>query len=158
MSSKGDISPSASDVEQGRIVEPIAIIGMAARIPEDEESGGDFWEMIKRGHSAASEIPRDRINMDAFYHPNADRSDTVRHPFQGHGIVIVYIDLILANGPDQCTKWTLPQGQYCRFRCPLLHHQTDRSGINGPSAANAVRSILSCARKRYASCPILKTM
>ncbi|KAI4264233.1 MAG: hypothetical protein L6R42_000649 [Xanthoria sp. 1 TBL-2021] len=76
MSSKGDISPSASDVEQGRIVEPIAIIGMAARIPEDEESGGDFWEMIKRGHSAASEIPRDRINMDAFYHPNADRSDT----------------------------------------------------------------------------------
>ncbi|KAL8894713.1 MAG: hypothetical protein Q9192_004102 [Flavoplaca navasiana] len=58
------------------MMEPIAVIGMAARLPEDEESGGDFWEMIKRGHTAASEIPKDRINMDAFYHPNADRSDT----------------------------------------------------------------------------------
>ncbi|KAL9611659.1 MAG: hypothetical protein Q9204_009007 [Flavoplaca sp. TL-2023a] len=76
MTPNGGILPSASNVEQNRMMEPIAVIGMAARLPEDEESGGDFWEMIKRGHTAASEIPKDRINMDAFYHPNADRSDT----------------------------------------------------------------------------------
>lgn len=110
MTPNGGISPSASNVEQDRIMEPIAVIGMAARLPEDEVSGGDFWEMIKQGHTAASEIPKDRINMDAFYHPNADRSDTVSLPMQRRRVVTVYIGLILVDGADQCTKWTLPQG------------------------------------------------
>ncbi|KAL8880976.1 MAG: hypothetical protein Q9198_001723 [Flavoplaca austrocitrina] len=88
MTPNGGIPPSASNVEHDRIMEPIAVISMAARLPEDEESGVDFWEMIKRGHTAASKIPKDRINMDAFYHPNADRSDTTnvrsRHFLKGN--------------------------------------------------------------------------
>ena len=58
-------------------MEPIAIVGMAARFPQDANSIEGFWRLIHEGRRVASEIPEDRLNMDAFYHPNPDRSDTV---------------------------------------------------------------------------------
>lgn len=61
-------------------MEPIAIVGMAARLPQDASSLEGFWKVIREGRRVASEIPGDRINMDAFFHPNPDRTDTVRYP------------------------------------------------------------------------------
>lgn len=49
--------------------EPIAIIGMGCRFPgaEDLES---FWKLLQNGVDAISEIPEDRWNKQAFYHPD----------------------------------------------------------------------------------------
>jgi acyl transferase domain-containing protein len=58
-------------------MEAIAIVGLAAQLPQDATSSEKFWELIREGRQTTSEIPEDRIHIDAFYHPDSGRSDTV---------------------------------------------------------------------------------
>ncbi|KAL2069774.1 hypothetical protein VTL71DRAFT_14453 [Oculimacula yallundae] len=56
---------------------PIAIIGMAGRFPGEATDPEKLWEMIVNGRSARTEVPKSRFNIDAFYHPHAERSGTM---------------------------------------------------------------------------------
>ena len=49
--------------------EPIAVIGMGCRFPgaKDPES---FWQLLRTGTDAISEVPVDRWQKHAFYHPD----------------------------------------------------------------------------------------
>ncbi|KAJ5260475.1 hypothetical protein N7478_012080 [Penicillium angulare] len=58
-------------------VPPIAIIGMSGRYPGDASSPEKLWEMIANARSARSEVPADRFNIDAFYHPYPERGGTL---------------------------------------------------------------------------------
>lgn len=58
--------------------EPIAVVGMSIRFPGEATSPEAFWDMLVAGRSAWSEIPKNRFNVDAYYHPNPDRIDAVR--------------------------------------------------------------------------------
>ncbi|KLU89210.1 hypothetical protein MAPG_08184, partial [Magnaporthiopsis poae ATCC 64411] len=53
--------------------EPIAIIGMGCRLPGGASTPSKLWDLLEAGKSAQGRLPRDRYNMDAFYHPNSDR-------------------------------------------------------------------------------------
>lgn len=61
----------------GNDAEPIAIIGMACRLPGEGDSLEGFWDLISSGRSAHSEIPPTRFNANAWYHPNPDRKGAV---------------------------------------------------------------------------------
>ncbi|PYH67688.1 type I polyketide synthase [Aspergillus vadensis CBS 113365] len=56
---------------------PIAIIGMGGRFPGDASSPEKLWELVSQGRSALSEVPKDRFNADAFYHPHHERQGTL---------------------------------------------------------------------------------
>ncbi len=56
---------------------PIAIVGMGFRGPADATSVESLWKMISEGREGRSEIPKDRWNNEAFYHPNSARNGTV---------------------------------------------------------------------------------
>jgi acyl transferase domain-containing protein len=56
---------------------PIAVIGMGCRFPGDATSPDHLWDMLVNGRNAWSEIPKDRINVDGFYHPSGDRQGSV---------------------------------------------------------------------------------
>ena len=56
---------------------PIAITGMSCKFPGDATGPEALWKLCEKGRSAWSEIPRDRFNKDAFYHPSGDRMTTV---------------------------------------------------------------------------------
>ncbi|KAI5926535.1 polyketide synthase [Camillea tinctor] len=58
--------------------EPIAIIGLDARFPGDGSTPEKFYELLLAGRSARTEIPKDRYNVDAFWHPDANRNGTTR--------------------------------------------------------------------------------
>ena len=58
-------------------LEPIAIIGIAARFPQDATCSTAFWEMMQKGRSGMTEVPLDRFNIDSFYHPDGERLDTL---------------------------------------------------------------------------------
>ena len=60
--------------------EPIAIVGIATRLPKDATSATAFWDLVREGRVGITDVPPDRANIDAFYHPNPDRADTVRKP------------------------------------------------------------------------------
>ena len=58
--------------------EPIAIIGLDARLPGDGDTAEKFYESLLAGRSARTEVPPERFNVDAFWHPDGDRRGAVR--------------------------------------------------------------------------------
>lgn len=57
---------------------PITVVGIGCRFPGDATTPEKLWELISNGRSAWSPIPKDRLNVDAFYHPQVGRQGTVR--------------------------------------------------------------------------------
>ncbi|KAJ4403512.1 hypothetical protein N0V85_005079 [Neurospora sp. IMI 360204] len=66
---------------EANTTEPIAVIGFDLKFPGDANTPEKFYDFLLSGRSALSEVPKDRYNLDAFYHPDAQRSGTtnVRH-------------------------------------------------------------------------------
>ncbi len=56
---------------------PIAIIGMSCRFPGDTTSPEKLWRLCTQARSAWSEIPQDRYNQKAFFHPDGESKGTV---------------------------------------------------------------------------------
>ena len=61
--------------------QPLAVVGFSLRFPQDATTAEAFWKMLMEGRSAMTEYPKDRMNIDAFYHPDTTRQDTVSDPF-----------------------------------------------------------------------------
>ena len=56
---------------------PIRVIGYPLRFPQEATSSEAFWRMLEEGRSARTDIPSDRFNVEAFYHPDSTRHDSV---------------------------------------------------------------------------------
>ncbi|PQE17058.1 polyketide synthase protein [Rutstroemia sp. NJR-2017a BBW] len=78
----GDAQPTWAPTEHpgDDPVEPIAIVGMcmilfhtlmikACKLPGDVNSPSQLWDMLVNGRSGQCDLPSDRWNIDAFYHP-----------------------------------------------------------------------------------------
>ena len=76
--SQGYTAESHGRMEPEDALEPVAVVGIALRFPQDANNVEGFWQMLLEGRSALTDIPPDRWNIDAFYHENPDRHDTVR--------------------------------------------------------------------------------
>lgn len=64
---------------------PLAVIGMSFRFPQDATDAPSFWRMLLEKRCASTEVPPDRFNINAHYHPDKDQieSTSVRN---GHFI------------------------------------------------------------------------
>lgn len=47
--------------------EPIAIIGLSLKFPQQASTPAAFWNLLVNGISARTEVPADRYNAKAFY-------------------------------------------------------------------------------------------
>ncbi|KAK3986584.1 putative polyketide synthase protein [Cladorrhinum sp. PSN332] len=57
---------------------PIAIVGMACRLPGNVSTVDDFWRLMSMARDGWCEIPKDRcFNTDAYYHPNPSKKGCV---------------------------------------------------------------------------------
>ncbi|KAL4862401.1 hypothetical protein BDV12DRAFT_207226 [Aspergillus spectabilis] len=65
---KGPAEPD-SDATVENTLEPIAVIGMAVKFPQDASDVEGFWQMLLKGKSAMTDIPKNRFNLDGYYHP-----------------------------------------------------------------------------------------
>ncbi len=52
--------------------EPIAVIGVGCRFPGGANSPEEFWELLKKGFNSASEIPKERWNLNEYYDPDPE--------------------------------------------------------------------------------------
>ncbi|KAK5988353.1 6-hydroxymellein synthase cdmE [Cladobotryum mycophilum] len=59
----------------GDATEPMAIIGLATRFPQDATTTGNLWELLLKGRSAWSPFPEDRIG-EGHYHPDPEHGGT----------------------------------------------------------------------------------
>ena len=64
-----------STIEDG--VMPIAIVGMACRLPGGSSNPEKLWNMIASGRSGWSSIPAERFTQSSFEHPSSDVGGTV---------------------------------------------------------------------------------
>jgi len=57
---------------------PLAIIGMSCKFAGDATDPEKLWKLCAEGRTAWSEIPASKFNLKGVYHPNPERSETVR--------------------------------------------------------------------------------
>ncbi|KFG78690.1 putative polyketide synthase [Metarhizium anisopliae] len=50
--------------------DPIAIVGSACRFSGSLDTPSKLWEVLKEPKELLTKIPRNRFNVDAFYHPS----------------------------------------------------------------------------------------
>ncbi len=52
-----------------RASEPVAVVGVACRLPGGSDSPESYWQMLCDGENSAQPIPESRWNIDKFYNP-----------------------------------------------------------------------------------------
>lgn len=62
------------------LLEPIAIVGLSLKFPQDATSPQKFWEMLVEGRTASTRVPSDRFNVDSHCSAGTKRLDEVRCP------------------------------------------------------------------------------
>ncbi|KAK5657389.1 hypothetical protein OQA88_2959 [Cercophora sp. LCS_1] len=67
---------SQSKAEEPQTV-PLAIVGMACRFAGDITNPDKLWELVSNGRDAWSDVPADRFNREAFYHPKPEKLSTM---------------------------------------------------------------------------------
>jgi acyl transferase domain-containing protein len=70
------------------LVEPIAICGMALRLPGGVHDTESFWELLYNKKSGKCVVPKDRYNVDAWYRPGK-----LGHVVSKYGYFLEDIDL-----------------------------------------------------------------
>ncbi len=92
-----DEQPADQNIDahsQATLSEPIAIIGLACRFPAGANTPEAFWELLKNGRDAVSEIPEDRWNLAAFYDP---MPNTPGKMYTRHGCFVQDLDFFDAH-------------------------------------------------------------
>jgi hybrid polyketide synthase/nonribosomal peptide synthetase ACE1 len=57
-------------------VEPIAIIGTGCRFPGDSDTPSKLWNILRSPRDLLREVPSERYNAEAFYHPDPKHHGT----------------------------------------------------------------------------------
>jgi len=77
-------STQTGDRRDEDVLEPIAVVGISLRFPQDAVSEDTFWEMLLDQRCAATRYPEDRIHIDGFYDSDSTKDNTVRNPSQSN--------------------------------------------------------------------------
>ncbi|KAE8391136.1 hypothetical protein BDV23DRAFT_182847 [Aspergillus alliaceus] len=75
-SQKGSNSQSGEAGDAEPTVQPIAIVGMAVRLPGNVRSPDELWDLLFSQKDVSREVPKDRHNVDAFH--STSNSGTVK--------------------------------------------------------------------------------
>ena len=118
------------------LLEPIAVIGYSLRFPQDASSSAAFWQMLVDGVCTSGDIPKDRFNLESFYHEDPSRVGTVRFPSP----IVEFQPQLVIRILDVCQTRSLSQGRYCNLRCAVLLNHPCGSQLYGSAAAFAPRN------------------
>ena len=109
-----NMSPTSEDV-----LEPIAVVGISLKFPAEATSEERFWKMMLEKRCASKEYPSDRMNINAFYHPNPQKLDRVSvQP------LLTIFTKQSQQSTDLYQRSTSPRRGCSCFRCIILRHST----------------------------------
>lgn len=106
--------------------QPLAIVGYAYRAPDVGRKG--LWEFLEQGKLAWSPVPSNRFNLDAYYHPNAEKAGFISSKGGTfcQTIRALSIHLSSRSAPRKQSSWILSSGAYLnvpsRLQRALVFH------------------------------------
>ena len=62
---------------RGMESEPIAVVGIGCRFPGGAINSETFWNLLRDGVDAITEVPPERWDIDAFYDPDLASPNTM---------------------------------------------------------------------------------
>lgn len=65
------------DTTRAASSEPIAIVGMACRMPGGVTTPEQFWQLLSRGEDAITDVPPSRWDVDRYYDPSPEHPGTM---------------------------------------------------------------------------------
>lgn len=65
---------------------PLAVVGISCRFPGDITNPEKLWDLLENKRSGWSEVPKDRWNADAFWHPDPDDANGTHNAKGAHFI------------------------------------------------------------------------
>ncbi len=66
-----DMRTKLEEIEKVK-TEPIAVVGMACRIPGEVNTPEEFWNLLHEGREGVGDIPEGRWDVESFYSPDPD--------------------------------------------------------------------------------------
>ncbi|OCL05917.1 reducing type I polyketide synthase [Glonium stellatum] len=125
---------------------PIAIIGMSCRFPGNVTSPEKLWKLCADGKSAWSEIPEDRFNKEAFYHPQSEKRTTgaKTNVIGGHFLTedLSLFDAAFFNMTAEVASTMDPQ---CRLQLESVFEALESAGIPLEKIAGTETSVFAGA-------------
>ncbi len=85
-----DLEQAVNQANQRRLNQPIAIIGIGCRLPGDRNNPSSFWDFLRDGNDAVTEVPSSRWDVNAFYDSDPDSPNKT---YSRHGAFLDSIDL-----------------------------------------------------------------
>jgi hypothetical protein len=71
------LSPTGMEKD---ILEPIAVIGMSLKFPQEATSQDSFWNILMEKQCTTMKVPTDRFNIGGFYSADPKYTSTVVPP------------------------------------------------------------------------------
>ncbi|CAK7206872.1 hypothetical protein SEUCBS139899_009678 [Sporothrix eucalyptigena] len=123
----------------GETENAIAVVGMACRFPGDADNIENFWEMIRDGRDAWSEIPSDRFNAKGWYHPDPNRPGS----FHIRGAHFIKGDIAAFDAPffSISTAEAVSMDPQQRMLLEVVYEALDSAGIPMASLSNSATSV-----------------
>ena len=85
-----DLEQAVDQADQRRHSQSIAIVGIGCRLPGGSNNPRSFWDFLRKGNDAITEVPLNRWDVNAVYDPNPDIPNKT---YSRHGAFLKNIDL-----------------------------------------------------------------
>ncbi|KAI0021287.1 hypothetical protein F4780DRAFT_790484 [Xylariomycetidae sp. FL0641] len=131
-------------------MDPVAIVGLSLRFPQDAVSEESFWDIIMKGESTMTEVPKDRYNIQGHHVPGSVRPGTSAAR-GGHFLKsdVAAFDARFFNMGGNEAKAMDPQ---LRILLESTYHALESAGIPHGSVAGTRTSVyVGNLRAEYAS-------
>ncbi len=116
-----------------QVGEPVAIIGMACRLPGACDTPDQFWSLLKQGQNAITEVPETRWDVAPYYDANPDTPNKTYCKWGGFVQDIGCFDPLFFNISPREAELMDPQQRLFLQEC---WHAIEDAGYNPRSLSN----------------------
>lgn len=119
-------------------VEPIAIVGIACRLPGGVRNPDDLWKLLVTGTDAVAEVPEERWHIPATYHPDPSRPGRMNTRWGGFLDHIDRFDAQFFGISPREAELADPQQ---RLLLEVAYHAAEDAGLTLAQLANKRASV-----------------
>jgi len=107
------------------VVEPVAIVGMAMRLPGGIHDAEGFWDLLVNKRNGQCGVPSDRYNIDAFYGPGKPGHVGTQYGYFLEDLDLAHIDASFWSMTKQEAELMDPQQ---RLLLEVVHECLENAG------------------------------